>query len=388
MRLRINIPTVDRAEYELPPERCPACGNKTWQSHGWPSKAIRDTREDQVLAHRIQCTACHTTVRIYPRGVTRRKQSERVRGLSIMLWLLGLSYRAVMDVLTALGCRLSHALVYHNVQQAGEKVRQLKERRIGGRRVRVLAADCTRVRVKGENTILLHLADGETGLCLAIDIVPGEDVESLREAIEEIAGAVGAEVLLSDDADPYKDVGDELGLAHGLCHQHVVPNTLRKLAQIAEQLESRLERAGQSGPGRKKIEEAIEHILELEQIILWGCPGSQQRLDELVQVYEQEPLPKKGQRATPFARLKLLTLRLGASWPRLTLAEICRDKDGGRFIPKTNNVSEQGIGMNIKERYRTMRGYKSRVSLLRVVALTSHLRDEGDDQALIRVLAA
>jgi hypothetical protein len=386
--LRISVPTVDPTEYESPPERCPVCGNKTWQSHGWPSKAIRDTREERVRAHRIQCTACHTTLRIYPRGVTRRKQSERVRGLSIMLWLLGLSYRGVMDVLTALGCRLSSTMVYDNVQKAGEKVRQLRERRIGGRRVRVLAADCTRVQVKGEDTILLHLADGEKGLCLGIDIVPGEDAESLREAIEEIASAVGAEILLSDDADPFKDVGDELSLEHALCHQHVVPNTLRKLAEIAEQLESRLEREGDAGPGRKKIKEAMGHILELEQIILWGCPGSQQRLDELVQVYEQERLPKKGQRATPFARLKLLTLRLAASWPRLTLAETLRDKGGGRFIPKTNNVSEQGIGMNIKERYRTMRGYKSRVSLLRVVALTSHLRDEGDDQALIRVLAA
>lgn len=388
MRLRIRVPTVDPAEYESPPERCPACGNKTWQSHGWPGKAIRDTREDRVLAHRIQCTACHTTMRVYPRGVTRRKQSERVRGLSIMLWLLGLSYRAVMDVLTALGCRMSYTMVYDNVQKAGEKVRRLKERRLSGRRVRVLAADCTHVQVKGEDTILLHLADGETGLCLAIDIVPGEDAESLREAIEEIAGAVGAEVLLTDDADPFKDVGDELGLEHALCHQHVVPNTLRKLAEIAEQLENRLEREGEVGPGSTKTEEAMQHILELEQIILWACPRSQKRLDELAQVYEQEPLPKKGQKATPFARLKLMTLRLAANWPRLTVAETRRDKDGGRFIPKTNNVSEQGIGMNIKERYRTMRGYKSRVSLLRVVALTSHLRDEGDDQALIRVLAA
>lgn len=388
MRLRVRIPTVDPTEYEPPPDRCPVCGNTTWQSHGWPDKALRDTRLDQVQVQRIQCTDCGTTMRRYPKGISKRKQSERLRGLTILLWLLGISYRGVVDVLIALGTHLSHTTVYNNVQQAGEKVRQLQERRIPGRRVRVLAADCTHVRVQGEDTILVYLADGEKGVCLAIDLVEGEDAESLQEAIEEIAAAVEAEVLLTDDADAYKDVSEELGLEHALCHQHVVPNTLRKLAQIAEQLQKGLEREEEGNPEMERITGSLEDILELEQHILWRCPGSQKRLDELARKYEAEPLPGKGERATPFARLKLLTLRLAAHWPRLTLNEVRRDEDGRKYIPQTNNVSEQGIGMNIKERYRIMRGYKSERSLRRVTALTAYLRDEGDDQALIRALTA
>lgn len=387
MRLRIQLPAVDPDEYPPFPDSCPACGNKTWQSHGWVPKRLRDIRVDQVRVQRIRCTACGETRRHYPRGVTVRKQSERLRGLSIILWLLGLSYRAVMDVLEALDCRLSYTLVYDNVQKAGESVRQLQSKRIPERQVRVLAADCTHVRVQGEDTVLIHLADGEKGLCLAIDLVEGEDAESLKEALEEIAAAVGGEILLTDDADAFKDVGEELGLEHALCHQHVVPNTLRKLAQIAEQLLQRLEKGANEATEVERISAALEDILELEQHILWGCPRSQVRLDELSRKYEQEPMPGKGQRATPFARLKLLTLRLAANWPRLTLTEIRRDEQGRRFIPRTNNVSEQGIGLNIKERYRTMRGYKSKVSLLRVTALTAHLRDE-DDEALIRALTA
>ena len=94
-----------------------------------------------------------------------------------------------------------------------------------------------------------------------------------------------------------------------------------------------------------------------------------------------------GWKASPFYRLKLLTLRLAANWPRLTLTETCREADGSQFIPATNNMSEQSIGLNIKERYRTMRGYKSRRSVKRVSSLTAYLREEGQ-QALIELLAA
>lgn len=200
-----------------------------------------------------------------------------------------------------------------------------------------------------------------------------------------MAQAVGAEVLVNDDADPYKTVADELGLAHQVCQQHVVPNTLVLLVKIAGQLEKRVVSA--AGAEATKLGQALADILELEEIILWRCPGSQGPLDALARRYEQEPLPKKGQRATPFARLKLLTMDLATDWPRLTLTERLRDRDRRRFVPQTNNVSEQRIGLNIKERYRTIRGYKSAVSLVRVATLTAYLREEGD-QALIRALAA
>jgi transposase-like protein len=388
MRLRLKIPSVEPEVYPAPPEQCPACGGTTWHSHGWPDKAIRDTREEQVLAQRIQCTTCDKTMRIYPEGVSERKQSERLRGLTILLYLLGVSYRGVTDVVIALGTSLGHTTVYNNVQEAGEVVRQLQQRRLAGSQVRVLAADGTHLKVKGQDTVLLHLGDGEKEICLAIAIIAQEDTESLQELIGEVAAAVGAKVLLSDDLDSYKNVADALGLEQQICNQHVVPNTLRKLAQIAVQLEQQHEQAAASGGARAKIERAMEHILELEQIILWRSPGSQQRLDELERVYEKEPSPQKGQRATPFYRLKLLTIHLAANWPRLTLYEVLREEDGRKFIPRTNNVSEQSIGLNIKERYRTMRGYKSERSVLRVTTLTAFLRDEGDAQALIRVLAA
>lgn len=385
MRLRVQIPRVEPGQYQPWPERCPACGNSTFHSHGFVDKPIRDTRFDEVRSQRIQCTACGHTQRVYPQGVTARDQSERLRGLSIFLWLLGVSYRGVADALLGLSASLGKSQIHDNVQQLGEKVRQWQEKRLAQRRVRVLAGDCTHLRVKGQDTVVLQLSDGEKELTLGVEVLEGEDTASLRAAIAEVARAVGAEALLSDDADPYKAVADELGLEHQVCQQHVVPNTLTLLVEIAGQLEKRLE--GTPGEGVAKIEQAMADIVELEEIILWRCPGSQGRLEALARRYEQEPLPQKGQRATPFARLKLLTMDLAADWPRLTLTECLRDRDRRRFVPRTNNVSEQRIGLNIKERYRTMRGYKSAVSLVRVAMLTAYLREEGD-QALIRALAA
>jgi MFS family permease len=80
------------------------------------------------------------------------------------------------------------------------------------------------------------------------------------------------------------------------------------------------------------------------------------------------------------------------------------------LLPVTNNASEQRIGLNIKERYRPMRGYKSKWSARQVPgpvqagfnraprargraphcggALTAWLREADDPQALSALLAA
>jgi len=388
MRLRMQLPPVEPHVYARAPERCPRCGNPTFHSHGGKAKPIRDTRLDGVKVRRIQCPQCDKTLRLYPQGITARDQSERVRGFSVLLWMLGLSYRGVEDALAGLGVVLKKSQIFNNVQAVGERVRQLQEKRLGQRRVWVLAGDCTHVQVRGQDTVVLQLTDGERGLFLAIEVLDGERQEDLQGPIAEVAAAVGAEVFLSDDADPMKAVADELGLEHAVCQQHVVPNKLTLLVSIAAQLEKQRERGGLAASAQAKVAQALEDVLELEDLILGRCPGSQVRLDALARRYEQEPLPGKGQRATPFARLKLLTQDLAVNWPRLTLTESRRDAQGRRFVPATNNVSEQQIGLNIKERYRSMRGYKSEASLRRVVTLTAYLRDERDDQALIRALAA
>jgi transposase-like protein len=55
------------------------------------------------MAQRYKCLRCGRTFRVYPEGVTRAQTSKRVKGLAVMLYLLGLSYRVVALALEALG---------------------------------------------------------------------------------------------------------------------------------------------------------------------------------------------------------------------------------------------------------------------------------------------
>ena len=111
MRLRMRLPPVEPTIYARPPERCPCCGNVTFHSHGGRDKRIRDTRLEGVTVRRIQCSQCDQTLTLYPQGITAPDQSERVRGLSVLLWLLGLSYRGVEDALTGLGVVLKKSQI-------------------------------------------------------------------------------------------------------------------------------------------------------------------------------------------------------------------------------------------------------------------------------------
>ena len=118
------------------------------------------------------------------------------------------------------------------------------------------------------------------------------------------------------------------------------------------------------------------------------------------QRYQKAPPPGRGKKADSFYRMRLLTMDLAEDWTRLTLNDTYREPDGRRFLPATNNASadtysscyrigasEQRIGHNIKERYRTMRGYKATSSVRRVPALTACLREANDPRALASLLA-
>lgn len=70
------------------------------------SKALRDTVYQEVQAHRYQCLKCGRTFRVYSQGVSSAQTSQRVKGLAVMLYLLGLSYGATSLAFEAIA---SHA---------------------------------------------------------------------------------------------------------------------------------------------------------------------------------------------------------------------------------------------------------------------------------------
>ncbi len=95
MRLRIVLPKVNPESIEVP-TRCinAGCRGRKFHLRQEVTKALRDTVYREVVVHRYQCLKCGRTFRVYPEGTTPAQTSQRVKGLAVMLYLLGLSYGA------------------------------------------------------------------------------------------------------------------------------------------------------------------------------------------------------------------------------------------------------------------------------------------------------
>lgn len=214
MRLRLILPVVKAGEF-IPPTTCPhnGCSGTYFRPYQQVQKRLKDTVHQQVTVHRHQCMECGRTFRVYPRGVTNAQTSQRVKGLAVMLYMLGLSYGAVSLALEALGCYMCKSRVYDAVQAAAERVPGLRREEVfGGVCTPALGGDVTSVRCNGQWLLLGLTVDDVTGTVLTIDALTGEDAKTLKAWLEPIATAVGAELLVSDDADSFKSVSDELGV--------------------------------------------------------------------------------------------------------------------------------------------------------------------------------
>ncbi len=384
------MPIVDTDPSNRPPDRCPRefpCSGTTFRRFGKPKKRVHDLHVHQVHAQRWECTTCGYVFRVYPRGVTHRQQSLRLQAMSAYYWVLGMSLGAVTDALAAQGCLLGRTTVHDNLRQTGTAARRKLRKRLRSKmKVRVVAMDFTHVTEQGKNTVVMQATDAGTGMILEITPLHAEDEHTVTRYVQRIAKLTGCEVIVTDDADTFKTAADAADVQQQVCQQHVVPNTLTLLSEIVDQIENLSPHL--ASPQGLSVEQAFDDIALLEEAILARASGSQRHLDELCRRYQDAPVPKRGLKASPWYRLRLLTLDLAEDWPRLTLTDRYRDEKGNRLVPATNNVSERGIGLNIKERYRTMRGYKSTTSLRCIPALTAYLREQHGAECLSGLLLA
>ncbi len=236
MRLELLLPPVDPEKGQAPSHCLYAgCGGRHFRLHQVVGKPVRDTVYQEVTARRYQCQRCRRTFRVYPTGIKRAGISRRVKGLAVthaparsagVLYLLGLSYGAVALALDALGVYLCKSQVYEAVQAAARQVPGLRRRQIfGAVRTPTLGADVTSVKCRGIWLALGLSVDALTGLVLSVDHLPSEDAQLLQTWLTPIATAIGAKLLVSDDADAFKTVADGLGLDQQVCKAHVVRNT-------------------------------------------------------------------------------------------------------------------------------------------------------------------
>jgi transposase-like protein len=372
MRLKLILPVVEPETY-AEPQGCPreGCGGKHFLVFQEVKKNTRDSVHEEVKARRCKCLRCGHTFRIYPQGVNKGQVSLRVKGMAVMLYLLGLSYGAVVIMLEALGIYLSKASVYRCVQAAGEAVPGLKRRQLlPGYQTKALGADLTGVKCKGEWLTLGVTVDPLNGWVLSIDELSAEDAHTLQAWIEPIAESVGARTLVTDDADALKTAADESGLYQQVCKSHVSRNTEELIANLSQAIQA----GRDTSLADIHIEntQALADLRRLGELIHSRQPEQQAELCTLYERYAQATAPAKGASASIAYRLRNLFLDRWNLWPHLTFYRTWKDAAGLPILDGTNNATERAIGWWIKERYRTMRGYKRLQSALNVSRLIAH----------------
>ena len=370
MRLKLILPVVDVETYEKP-EECPyGCGGQEFWLRQVVRKPVRDSTYREVVARRYECLHCRRTFRVYPQGINHQQFSQRAIGLAVMLYVLGLSYGAVVLLLEALGLWIGKTTVYEAVQAVAERVPGMKQTQLlEAYRTLALGADLTSVKCNGKWLPLGVTVDPLTGLTLSIDRLCGEDAQTLKAWLEPIIETVDARVLVTDDADALKTAADENGVHHQVCKSHVVRNSEALIAQLQASLANGShESLAQIGVS---VEQALLDLQRLKELMHLRQPEAHPELEALYQRYQAAKPPRKGKPASVAYRLRNLFLDRWNLWPRLTFYRSWQDPTG-RKLDGTNNATERAIGWHIKERYCTMRGYKREQSALNVSRLIAH----------------
>lgn len=372
MRLNLILPVVNPDRFTKP-EHCPysKCVGKHFKVRQTVNKPIRDSKYSQVCALRYECMKCRHTFRVYPQGVQSAQVSQRIKGMAVMMYLLGLSYGAVAIMLEALGNGLSKTSVYQAVQAAAEAIPGMKRTAIfTGYQTPALGADLTGVKCKGKWLPIGVIVDPLNGLVLSIDQLDGEDAHSLQAWIEPIAQVVGAQTLVTDDADAFKPVADDSGLAHQVCKSHVVRNTEELISTLSQAIQTEKDRS----LAELQIEpcQALADLQRLGQLIHSRQPDQQAEVKKMYEGYARATPSKSGKSASTAYRIRNLLLDRWNLWPRLTYYRTWKDPEGKPILDGTNNADERAIGWWVKERYRSMRGYKREQSVLNVSRLMAY----------------
>ncbi|MGD0612301.1 MAG: hypothetical protein ABSB41_12375 [Anaerolineales bacterium] len=260
-------------------------------------------------------------------------------------------------MLEALGVYLSKSSVYRSVQAAGEAVPGMKQQELlKGYQTSALGADLTSVKCKGQWLTLGVTVDPLTGWVLSIDQLPAEDAQTLQKWIEPIAETVGARTLVTDDADALKPAADNNGMNHQVCKSHVGRNTDELIASLSQTIQ--LGRDTSLANLHIEASQALADLCRMGELIHSRQPEQQAEVQTLYERYALAPAPTKGASTSVAYRMRNLFLDRWNLWGRLTFYRTWKDSAGNPILDGTNNATERAIGWWIKERYRTMRGYK------------------------------
>lgn len=326
----LQLPVVKRKS-EIRPKSCPHCHGETFQRWGRVRKPVRDNRFGSIQVFRYLCCHCGGTFRHYPQGVDRADQTQRLRKLAALLWVLGLSLRGVATALAAFGVQLSHMSVWRDLNEQAE----LLEQRRRWQEVRVLGLDGAYPLMKGKKRAVLIAVDLGNGQPVALGQVDEASPQAVRRFLEPLVKRLGVSVIVTDDLASYRQVAEKLELEHQVCQFHLRRWVGLVLSELLESVP----------------QDWLWVLAEVKALLDELPPEGSRRLFELWKQIPERRTGQSGERS-PLEKLRNLLIRLSEHWNSY------RVFDWHKEVPWTNNGTEQVIG-KMKMRSRTVRGYKS-----------------------------
>lgn len=326
----LSLPEVKR-KTEKRPQACRYCQGETFQRWGKVSKPVRDNRHRTVSVYRYRCCHCRRTFRHYPQGVDQADQTQRMRKLAAVLWVLGMSLRGTCVALAAFGVRLSHMSIWRDLQEQAELLAQ--RRRWQG--VRVLGVDGLYPLGWGKKQPVLVAVDLGNGQPVALGHLDETNPQAVRRFLEPLVQRLGVSVIVTDDLNSYRKVAEKLGLEHQVCQFHVRRWVGRALRELSETVPK----------------DWLWVLEEIKALLAELPPEGSRRLFELWKQIPERRTGRDGELSS-LDQLRLLLIRLSEHWNSYRLFDWQTD------VPWTNNGTEQAIG-RMKMRARTVRGYKA-----------------------------
>jgi hypothetical protein len=258
--------------------------------------------------------------------------------------MLGLSYRGVEQFLPCLDCRGGKSSIERDLAAAGQEARKLHEA-APEMHVRVLGVDGTGATMAGRNAGVLFFVDVDEGRFLCIRPAREDDARAVRRHVVRVLRQVGAEELRTDEHSAYRGIVSEG--RHRLCLTHWRKSKGKRAYDLHRQAV------------------AEDRPLDAESL---------RRLQELLRQQPRSPTPPE--ELTRLVR-RYIHCRKGLLWKiNQLLQHVERTWEQVSDDPRdpTNNATEQIIGLTLKIRAKTMRGFKAKGKMLDHPYLASFLR--------------
>jgi len=342
-----NEPIINRT--------CPSCGHKKMHVHEQHrNRSIVDWRLDTVHQVRVKCPRCKKTATCRPNGIRPGlHRSGAVVGFGVLLYALGMSYESVAAAMCALTGHGSKTGVYRDVVAAGGAAQAMHAAR-SGFAVRVAGVDGTGQKMKGGSCGVAFAVDAEGQVLLEVELVEEDNPRQVRRFLKKLCRKYNIKCVITDEHDSYEKAmqSPAIDAEHRLCQAHWKKSKQQRIKSLRSQAAER------------KWSQCVRDLDALRRLIKDDPPNALARLQKIHNRYISHPPPPPGEQWSLGYHVRMLTLHLLDKWRRI-----------GIDTQPTNNTAERMIGLSLKIRSKTMRGFSKKENIIRFVHLAAHLRE-------------